>query len=142
MTEASGLSPLVPADRARAHLVGLVAAGGSSRSIAVAAGVSRRTVSDVVAGRRRRIRQDVAARLEAVAAATPALVKPGRLVAAGPTLERLDRLARLGCSRAWIAGRLGMARPPAGPRFVAAEVALAVDELLAEVEGSFELDRD
>ncbi len=141
MAEATGLSPLVPADRVRAHLVSLLAAGGSSRSIAVAAGVSRRTVSDVAAGRRRRIRQDVAGRLEAVTAGTPALVKPGRLVAAGPTLERLDRLAQLGCSRAWIAGRLGMARPPEGPRFVAAEVAVAVDELLAEVEGSLDLDR-
>lgn len=133
---------MVPAEGARAHLVALLAAGGSSRSIAAAAGVSRRTVSDVVSGRRRRIRRDLAARLEAVTAGAPALVKPGRLVAAGPTLERLDRLAQLGCSRAWIAGQLAMVRPPAGPRFVAAEVAVAVDELLARVEQSLDLDRE
>lgn len=95
---------IVCADRARAHLKALSAAGVGQHQISDASGVARTTLQLVAAGRRPKLR----ARTERlILAVTAQAAADGSLVDAGPTWALLDELLATGYSKAELARQLG-----------------------------------
>jgi hypothetical protein len=99
---------LIPAERARAHLLALSRAGVGKRAVAAASDVAVSVVSAVRSGRKARIRARTERRLLAV---TTAMVSDGALIKSGRALRLLEELTAEGFSKAELARRLGYATP-------------------------------
>jgi hypothetical protein len=98
---------IVPAQRARAHLLELRAAGVGRRQVADASGVGEVIVANIGIGSRLNIR----ARTErAILAVTAKAVADGALVDARPTWKRLNQLLAWGYTKAHLARELGYER--------------------------------
>jgi len=94
---------LVSAERARAHLAALSAAGVGRKTAADAAKVSASTVSKVIDGQRLKIREQAERRILAV---TPATAADGARTDGAPTWLLLDELLASGYSRARLSTEL------------------------------------
>lgn len=99
---------IVSADRARAHLKALSAAGIGRRQVTDASGIAETTLQLIAGGRRTKLR----ARTERlILAVTQQAAADGSLVDAGPTWALLDELLASGYSKAELARQLGYATP-------------------------------
>ncbi|MBL8387038.1 MAG: hypothetical protein JNK17_02255 [Hydrogenophaga sp.] len=98
---------LVPAEKARAHVLALREKGIGRRQVADAAGVSETSLSLMLSGRRTKIR---AMAERALLAVTEAAVADGAYIDAGPTWKLLDELVATGYTKAEIAIALGYSR--------------------------------
>ncbi len=95
---------IVSADRARAHLNALSAAGVGRRQVSDASGIAESVVHLIAKGRRTKLR----ARTErAILSVTQQAAADGSLVDAGPTWALLDELLASGYSKAGLARHLG-----------------------------------
>ncbi|HVB99020.1 MAG TPA: hypothetical protein VNJ12_06765 [Candidatus Dormibacteraeota bacterium] len=95
---------LIPAGRARQHLLALSRAGVGRRTVADIAGVPQSLLHRIRTGRRRRIRARTARRILLVSRTA---MNDARLVPAGRAWRMIDRLVEEGFTRAEIARRLG-----------------------------------
>jgi hypothetical protein len=95
---------LIPAGRARQHLLALSRAGVGRRTVADIAGVPQCVVHQIRTGRRRRIRARTARRILLVSRTA---MNDARLVPAGRAWRMIERLVEEGFSRGEIAQRLG-----------------------------------
>lgn len=98
---------IVPARRARNHLLRLSRAGVGRRTIADASGVSETVLQGIRSGRRRNCRAETE---RAVLAVTPNAARPGAYIDAARTWKRIDAILARGGRKAWIAGALGRKR--------------------------------
>jgi hypothetical protein len=126
---------VVSADRARAHILALSAAGVGKVIVADEARVNRNIIHAIRVGRRTQIRANTEARILAVDAKT--VVRGDRsLVDAGPTWKLLDELLERGYSRRQLATWL-YKKPTAGLQlkreFVAYRTAVRVREMYDKV---------
>lgn len=95
---------LVPADRARAHLLALSAAGIGRRNVAAACSVSPSLIKKIMRGERTQVRKSTEAQILSVDSGALADYST---VPRGPVMERIASLRRLGFSAAEIARVLG-----------------------------------
>ena len=95
---------LIPAGRARQHLLALSSAGVGRRTVADIAGVPQSLLHRIRSGRRRRIRALTARRILLVSRTA---MNDARLVPAGRAWRMIERLVEEGFTRAEIARRLG-----------------------------------
>lgn len=126
----------VAADRARAHVEELMAAGVGLKTISARSGISHGTLSKLVYGDRtrnmgpsKRIRK---ATEDAILAVMPADAADGARVFAGPTWEIVDQLLKRGWTKSAISAAIGQGGVALqlGRRFVTAGNARAVKALL------------
>lgn len=122
---------LVPADRARQHLLWLSKEGVGRNSVMAACDVPRSSLAAIRSGAKTRIRASVEKRILSVdvgAAADASTVK------AGPTWANVRELLRLGLTKGEISRRIGnkTAALQLGRRRVLARNALAIEKLLRE----------
>lgn len=99
---------LIPAGRARQHLLALSRAGVGRRTVADITGVPQSLLHRIRTGRRSRIRARTARRILLV---TRTAMNNARLVPAGRAWRMIDRLLEEGFTRAEIARRLGYRGP-------------------------------
>lgn len=106
LARAAGQSdPLVPAARARRHLLALSRAGVGRRSVHLACDVSDKVLQRVINGSRSKIRRSTQARILSVDRRAAGGEKS--LVPAAPTLRKIERLKHDGFTAAEISRRLG-----------------------------------
>ncbi len=98
-------NPLVPAGRARAHILKLRKRGIGRRTLADVAKVAITTVAELGAGRKTTLRKDTAERL--LAAKFEDCVGDRHMVDAAPTQKLLAKLMEMGFTKTEIARRLG-----------------------------------
>jgi hypothetical protein len=95
---------LVPAARAREHLLKLSEAGVGRRAVEAASDIASSILSDVFTGKAAHIRRDTERRILQV---DELALADHSLVPARPTLKRIRELVRLGYTRGELAQRLG-----------------------------------
>jgi hypothetical protein len=100
---------IVPAGKARAHIIKLSNAGIGLRSIAAASDVSRSLLQEINKGQATRIRAQVEARILAVNSQTAR--GSGNLIPAAQTWRLINRLLREGFTERELAIRLGYKTP-------------------------------
>lgn len=99
---------LVPATRARRHLISLSQRGIGRRTVADISGIGTSSLSDIRRGAKLQIR---ASTERAILAVTKAATHDAMLVKAGPTWVLLRSLLEEGFSKAEFARRLGLKSP-------------------------------
>lgn len=99
---------LVPAHKARAHILKLREQGVGRDQVADAAGASTTTLELIVSGKRTQIR---AMKEKAILAVTAEAIADGARVDAGPTWALLDELLATGYTKAALARELGCVTP-------------------------------
>ncbi len=120
---------LVPAKRARRHIIKLSRLGVGRRALAEASDVGATIIMEIRSGRKNRIRKQTETRILGV---TAEAVSGGALVSASRTLRLINRLLETeGFTKAEIARRLGYTTPKLQIRgeFVRASTAAAVERL-------------
>lgn len=95
---------IVPADRARAHLMSLSRRGVGKRAVAAATDVCHTVVHDIRSGRKTQIRARTERKILAV---TPRMVSDRALVKPGRTFRLIELLLEEGFTKAELARRLG-----------------------------------
>ena len=99
---------LVPAQKAREHMVRLSKLGVGRRAVAAATDIADSVLARIRTGRKSRIRARTERRILAV---TPAMTSDRALIAPGRTFTLIESLCAEGFSKAELARRLGYAGP-------------------------------
>jgi hypothetical protein len=99
---------LVPADKARAHILELSKQGIGRDQVADASGMASSTLNLIARGQRKRLR---AMNEKALLAVTPEAIADGAHIDAGPTWALLDDLIATGYTKARLAHELGCVMP-------------------------------
>lgn len=120
---------LVPAERARAHLLELGAAGVGRRAVSAACDVAASKLMEIRSGRQLQLRADTERRILAVDVGATA---DAAVIGAAPTWRAVRELQRMGWTKSGISRALGneKAALQLGKRHVLARTALAVKQLL------------
>ena len=99
---------IVPADKARAHLMSLSRRGVGKRAVQSASDVALSVLTEIRTGRKQRIRARTERKILAV---TPAQVSDRALVKPGRTHQLIEQLVDEGFTKRELARRLGYASP-------------------------------
>jgi hypothetical protein len=105
---AGNVGDIVPADKVRAHLAALSAAGIGRRTVHDVSGVAETVICNIIHGKRTRVR---ASTERAILAVTAAAAADGAYIDAKPTWKLINQLLRTGCTKASIALQLGAVTP-------------------------------